>query len=394
MTPAETQAKLRDGIQALRAGDRARGRRLLLEVVAADERIEPAWLWLSAALDDPADQIMALENALALNPDNAPARRRLAELQGTGAEARVSRGAAPPPAPAPATDADREVSATPAEHAASAVDPDDDPLQCPFCGQLTAEVDLRCPHCRKSLLAPGRWQAGLYLYLLLLIFGLDVQAAIVEAFVPVMLPVLPPFPLLESAVQFLQLQPLLALPWGALAARAILLAGLLFMFLSDVALAYPLAVGLLTLDVLANAGLWWAGRLSPGIALVNLSLSGPVLLLAAASLVSQALARRRLFTQLDRDLYSGFDYARRAQEHLGRGRLALAALHFRKAIALQPRTGPHYKALGLVQARLGRFPQARRALESGQALTPDDPEFAALIAEVERRAAGAGPRRP
>jgi len=73
MTPAETQAKLRAGIQALRAGDRARGRRLLLEVVAADERIEPAWLWLSAALDDPADQIMALENALALNPDNAPA---------------------------------------------------------------------------------------------------------------------------------------------------------------------------------------------------------------------------------------------------------------------------------------------------------------------------------
>src|ERR671922_73586 len=66
--PAELRRLLREGIQAIQAGDRARGRDLLLRVVEADERVEPAWLWLSAARDDPAEQLVALENVLALNP--------------------------------------------------------------------------------------------------------------------------------------------------------------------------------------------------------------------------------------------------------------------------------------------------------------------------------------
>ena len=69
------QQQLREGIQAVQRGDRARGRELLLSVVAADETSEPAWLWLSRVVDDPADQLVALENALTLNPANATAHR-------------------------------------------------------------------------------------------------------------------------------------------------------------------------------------------------------------------------------------------------------------------------------------------------------------------------------
>jgi hypothetical protein len=37
-------------------------------VLEADDRNEPAWLWLSAALDKPGDQLMARGRVLAINP--------------------------------------------------------------------------------------------------------------------------------------------------------------------------------------------------------------------------------------------------------------------------------------------------------------------------------------
>ena len=71
MERSEIQRLLNDGINAIRSGDRPRGRDLLLQVVEADDHLEPAWLWLSQAVDDPADKLVALENALVLNPANA-----------------------------------------------------------------------------------------------------------------------------------------------------------------------------------------------------------------------------------------------------------------------------------------------------------------------------------
>lgn len=73
---------LYEGALALQQGDKERARDLLLQVVEADEGIEDAWLWLSGAVDDPEDQRTALENVLALNPDNAHARHGIAVLDG------------------------------------------------------------------------------------------------------------------------------------------------------------------------------------------------------------------------------------------------------------------------------------------------------------------------
>lgn len=73
---------LEQGIAALRAGDRARARACLAAAIAADPADARAWLWLSGALDDPAEQRYCLERALALDPGSAPARRGLAALEG------------------------------------------------------------------------------------------------------------------------------------------------------------------------------------------------------------------------------------------------------------------------------------------------------------------------
>ena len=68
---AEPQKLLQAGIRAAKAGDRARARDLLLQVVDQNQTIELAWIWLSEVVDDLEDKVTALENALALNPANA-----------------------------------------------------------------------------------------------------------------------------------------------------------------------------------------------------------------------------------------------------------------------------------------------------------------------------------
>ena len=72
---------LYDGAVAVREGRHADAQGLLMQVIEADEQNELAWLWLSGAVEDPADQQVALENVLAINPDNASARQGLTWLQ-------------------------------------------------------------------------------------------------------------------------------------------------------------------------------------------------------------------------------------------------------------------------------------------------------------------------
>jgi hypothetical protein len=73
---------LYDGAVALSQGDRQRALDLLMRVVSEDEEIPEAWLWLSGAVDDPGDQRTALENVLALDPDNRHAQYGLNVLDG------------------------------------------------------------------------------------------------------------------------------------------------------------------------------------------------------------------------------------------------------------------------------------------------------------------------
>jgi tetratricopeptide (TPR) repeat protein len=77
---ASVQAWLREGITAVKKGDRIQGRELLEKVLAADERSEHAWLWLSGAVDSAEERQICLENVLAINPDNALAKKGLDKL--------------------------------------------------------------------------------------------------------------------------------------------------------------------------------------------------------------------------------------------------------------------------------------------------------------------------
>lgn len=81
----------REAVKAARAGERQRARDLLIELVTGEPRNEMAWLWLSELVDDLEDKIIALENALTINPNRPKVQRRLAELQQQRAEAERQR---------------------------------------------------------------------------------------------------------------------------------------------------------------------------------------------------------------------------------------------------------------------------------------------------------------
>lgn len=89
MSTPNSETDLRAGIAALKAGNRAQARDLLLRVVDKDDSNEMAWLWLSGAVDSLEDRQICLENVLTINPNNAAARRGLAKLTGQEQEAQT-----------------------------------------------------------------------------------------------------------------------------------------------------------------------------------------------------------------------------------------------------------------------------------------------------------------
>jgi tetratricopeptide (TPR) repeat protein len=76
----ESERLLRDGILALKAGQRAEARHLLAEAVKADPKNEWGWIYLAALLP-PEQALTALERAVKLNPQNAQAQRGLVVLR-------------------------------------------------------------------------------------------------------------------------------------------------------------------------------------------------------------------------------------------------------------------------------------------------------------------------
>lgn len=83
----------RQGMTALKAGEKARAKSLFAQIVKSDPCNERAWLYLAAAAQNNEEQRYCLQRVLALNPNNSQAQRGLAAL-----------GGAPPTAAIAATD--------------------------------------------------------------------------------------------------------------------------------------------------------------------------------------------------------------------------------------------------------------------------------------------------
>src|SRR5512146_3097599 len=80
--PEALDALLEDAVDALRMGERARGKEILTRLLKADQNNPTYWIWMSAAVDTAKERVYCLETALKLDPDNAIAKRGLVLLGG------------------------------------------------------------------------------------------------------------------------------------------------------------------------------------------------------------------------------------------------------------------------------------------------------------------------
>jgi hypothetical protein len=73
---------LQEAIAAIKAGDKATGKRILIdEVIRDNPRNEVAWLWMTQVADADEDRLNYLRHVLKINPDNEAAKRGLAALE-------------------------------------------------------------------------------------------------------------------------------------------------------------------------------------------------------------------------------------------------------------------------------------------------------------------------
>jgi tetratricopeptide (TPR) repeat protein len=171
------QGWLKAGITAVKNGDRVQGRQLLEQVIAADERNEKAWLWLSGAVETIQERQICLENVLAINPDNRLAQKGLAQLAKTPpareqefSKTQVVRREYAPISTAAALlypesqvktwewrDPTAVPNAVPSAGYQTSESYDDiwtkDVPICGYCACELAPEDERCPHCKKKLIA-------------------------------------------------------------------------------------------------------------------------------------------------------------------------------------------------------------------------------------------------
>src|SRR5512140_2507454 len=80
--PEAIDTMFEDAVDALRQGERARGKAILTRLLKADQNNPNYWIWMSAAVDTAKERIYCLETALKLDPANAIARRGLVLLGG------------------------------------------------------------------------------------------------------------------------------------------------------------------------------------------------------------------------------------------------------------------------------------------------------------------------
>jgi tetratricopeptide (TPR) repeat protein len=165
---SDIKALLAEGIRALKAGQKERACELLTQVVTEDEENEPAWLWLSGAVDSDEDRRICLENVIAINPDNQAARKGLARLGPAPMQFAedeplpivIAKSAAKSDAPFLPPPEEKPVAGEPE---ARIIKGSERPLLddvwsstvdiCAYCAQAVNSKDNHCPQCKRAMMA-------------------------------------------------------------------------------------------------------------------------------------------------------------------------------------------------------------------------------------------------
>ena len=382
------QRRLRDGVEAVKSGNRVRGRDLLLLVVQQDRDAREAWQWLVQALDDPHEKMRALENVLRLNPRDSDAEQALVALRqkqiAAGSPKRAEWGSLLPEVP---------------------LEPEDgldDPYQCPYCGRPTGPADRKYPHCRGGLYARVACSSGSSsLQLVSLLLGISLALDVLELLGPAF-----GLGVIQGAAGADIFQALLSVPGvqifvgdflllsGPVATllleiylvRAALLVAISLSLRARWSLAfYAALIGMLG-DLLLSAYLLITGDLGVGGALLNGLLALLICTLVFGLSDEFAVNLERVLVKPDGAARGALDFYKRGHHYRQRRMWAMAVAQWRRAVGLAPQVAQYYKQLGIGYAQIHRFERSLRILKEGQRQAPDDLEIVEIIALVQSRA--------
>lgn len=436
MTDSERDTLLREGIAAAKAGERARARELLQQVVEADEENLQAWLWLSGVVTTLEDREVCLENVLTLDPDNAQARSELDRVRAQLAATPEIEPESPLPHPA-AEDVRQQERLISVDFADGQFD---DPLLCVYCGRLTSEADRRCPHCGRRLyssfykrerpawlwvgwtvgVAEAFFTLGMIIVLLVIVSSamnaarlaarpidlvqllgvyFDAPGTLPAAAQTTMLSVLPRTVLfVRLGYVALMIVTLIGLPSrrrvfhllyiGSLAVGGVVVylsANINRELVAPGAAQTPLQ-GIVQVVIFEMLGVYVTA--SSALALLFLLLKA---VLAFAMEDDFARVTERLWCQIDQTVRESSAAFVRAKTYARRGLWTLAAMYLRKAISLRPATFDYYPALAEAYARLGHYGAGLALLDQAERLQPGAASVANLrqaISSLQAQSAG------
>ncbi len=356
------------GLAAIHNGDLVHGREMLLEAVELDASLVEAWRELSNVLDEPKDQTLALQKYIALAPTDLQAQSRLQQLQDELTA----------PAPIPNED---DISFS--------------PLQCVYCGDLTAEVDRKCPHCSRNLMILNKRKGyGWVERAFFLLAGLNAQVGIVLAAIPFMaaaprteiFQIIANFGIVRTLfTEFLawpgELLPLLT---GLGIVHALLILIPIGTMLVKTEWAYRISVVLIPLDIV----LLLIGFLNDFVALPMLTLLGLAgglqIVFAFLAIAGIASEHIREFTELRSSKYAPHELYALGHEFRKHGKWALATLAWQRAVVKES-SARHYYQLGIGYSQLKRLKRARLALQEAQRLAPENTQIGEAVKLIDAR---------
>lgn len=414
MEEPDVEALLREGITAVKNGNKEYGRKLLMQVLDVDDRNEKAWLWLSGAVATPEERILCLENVLAINPDNQTAQKGLAHFKTTdktaeaestftGTRIVVEREKAPVSTASAILyperhvetiewrDPTREMKAT--EQVGFLADDSYNDVWtrkvdlCAYCAHEVAFEQNKCPQCGRNLIVKqyqyARESTALTAYWVTL-FGLS-QLYLIQALVDVIVIrnlLTAFFSMVMMGIFFalavgIYLRKYVAFVSSMVLLIAVVLTGLLT-FLLPVDLA---ALNLGQYDVSISN---YVGGVTGGfyVALRGIRLVTAVIgLIIAIFKVSSDFehVRRKQLATLIKGPTSGADHHVMAKKLAHEGMWASAVLHWQRACALEPHQIIYQRDLGRAYARLGFTQRAQDVLQSALARTQNE----VLKAEIQ-----------
>ncbi len=391
----EHRALFRMALAAYDANSLDTAQRLALQILAQDDHAAPAWLLLSYIEPNWYDQMQCAENALAVAPDLEDARLRVQQVKEQYLPASIGRPYSVIPA---VKEAHREAMERYFREGAleAAVDPLDDPNQCPYCGVINGPRRRVCSNCHKSLrrLRPVvQDPSGALRMAWMLNFGAVVMVCL-QLLTPLIwawyirLPdrgfvdiIFDQYTAVVIAGPVRQVMTpelfLLLLVLGVLRVVLLIVAQVALRF--RFAWGYYFGVGLFgfeTVWALFAAGVQWTGVIIAGLSAL-VAVSGLMSLVVAAENFPVVWERYRV--QPDERLKSARAHWERGREHQRAGMWALALAEYRAAVAAAPNRADYYKSLGIGYNRLGHLDRALRALEQTQRLDPTDLEVATLV---------------